>query len=177
MNHHGTQTLKTERLTLRRFTLDDASAMYHNWANDPSGAGRLTWQPHASEQATRELLEMWCAKYDSPLYYNWAIEFEGEVIGNVEVMGCDGSYGMIGYALGAAYWNKGIMTEAVKCVLTFLLDREGLRHITVKHAPSNPASGKVAAKCGMSYVGTEPFGRTLSNGTFVESLCVYEIRR
>ena len=34
MEHKGTVTLETERLVLRRFQLDDAPAMYRNWAGD-----------------------------------------------------------------------------------------------------------------------------------------------
>ena len=34
MNHCGTQKLETDRLILRRFTHDDAEAMYKNWASD-----------------------------------------------------------------------------------------------------------------------------------------------
>ena len=34
MNHKGAKTLETERLILRQFTLNDAEAMYRNWAND-----------------------------------------------------------------------------------------------------------------------------------------------
>ena len=32
--HKGTVTLTTPRLILRRFTVDDAQAMYDNWATD-----------------------------------------------------------------------------------------------------------------------------------------------
>ena len=35
MRHTGTQTIATERLTLRRFTIEDAENMYYNWASDP----------------------------------------------------------------------------------------------------------------------------------------------
>jgi ribosomal-protein-alanine N-acetyltransferase len=34
MTHKGTITLKTERLILRRFTEDDAEAMFKNWYED-----------------------------------------------------------------------------------------------------------------------------------------------
>lgn len=34
MLHCGTQRLETERLILRRFTKEDAAAMYKNWASD-----------------------------------------------------------------------------------------------------------------------------------------------
>ena len=34
MKHLGTKELESDRLILRRFTLADAKAMYHNWASD-----------------------------------------------------------------------------------------------------------------------------------------------
>ena len=34
-NHLGTQPLQTPRLLLRRFTMDDAQAMFDLWCNDP----------------------------------------------------------------------------------------------------------------------------------------------
>ena len=34
LTHKGTQQLGTERFILRRFTADDAAAMFRNWAND-----------------------------------------------------------------------------------------------------------------------------------------------
>lgn len=55
----GTQTLTTERLILRRFTTDDAEDMYQNWANDPEVTKFLTFEPHPSADATRELLALW----------------------------------------------------------------------------------------------------------------------
>jgi len=33
MNHKGTVTLDTQRLILRQFKMEDADAMFHNWAN------------------------------------------------------------------------------------------------------------------------------------------------
>ena len=46
LNHKGTATLTTPRLTLRRFEIADAQAMFDNWANDPRVTRHLTWRPH-----------------------------------------------------------------------------------------------------------------------------------
>lgn len=73
MTHKGTVTLETDRLILRRFTLDDSDAMFKNWASDPEVAKYLGWYPHESPNATRELLTKWCENYKSPHVYNWAI--------------------------------------------------------------------------------------------------------
>lgn len=42
MEHKGTVTLETERLILRRFQLEDAQAMYRNWAADDEVTKFLT---------------------------------------------------------------------------------------------------------------------------------------
>ena len=34
MEHKGTQTLKTKRLTLRRFSYEDIEPSFNNWTND-----------------------------------------------------------------------------------------------------------------------------------------------
>ncbi len=45
MKHCGTQSIETERLVLRRFSIDDAEAMYRNWASDPEVTKYLN--PHS----------------------------------------------------------------------------------------------------------------------------------
>ena len=46
MKHIGTEYLETQRLVLRRFTLEDAEAMYKNWASDIEVTKYLTWPTH-----------------------------------------------------------------------------------------------------------------------------------
>ena len=41
--------LETERLLLRRFTVDDAPQMFRNYASDPEVTKYLTWAPHKDE--------------------------------------------------------------------------------------------------------------------------------
>lgn len=155
LNHIGTTTIKTKRLTLRRFTPQDAEAMYLNWASDTRVAKYLTWEPHASPEATRELLENWCTHYDEKNYYNWLIEFEGQAIGNISVVrqserdcSCD-----LGYCMSQKHWGKGIMTEAAKAVTDFLMGDVGMHRIVIENATENPASGCVARKCGYTLEG------------------------
>ena len=72
LTHQGTRTLTTPRLTLDRFTPEDAQAMYDGWASAPRVTRFLTWTPHACPELTRQLLEDWCARYARADYYNWA---------------------------------------------------------------------------------------------------------
>ena len=43
MNHKGTIKIETDRLILRRFTIDDAPDMFKNWASDPEVTKFLSW--------------------------------------------------------------------------------------------------------------------------------------
>lgn len=156
LNHKGTQIIHTDRLTLRRFTPDDAEQMYENWAKDERVTRYLTWPPHKSPELTRALLEGWCREYDKPDYYNWAMEYEGKVIGNISVVRINerSEWAELGYCMGYDYWGKGIMTEAAKAVMDYLFAEVGFNRIGIDHAAKNPASGRVAQKCGLSYEGT-----------------------
>lgn len=153
MNHLGSLPIETDRLLLRPFTLEDAPSMFNRWANDPKVTRFLTWQPHESAQATRELLSTWIQQYEQPDYYNWCIVLKdiGEAVGNISVVHLTEKIeaAEIGYCLSASLWGKGIMSEAFSAVIEFLFDRVGVNRICARHAITNPASGAVMQKCGL----------------------------
>ena len=157
LNHNGTKTIKTERLTLRRFEIGDADAMFNNWANDPEVTKFLTWTPHGSVELTKQLLGAWCASYESDNYYNWAIEFEGEIIGNISVVQVSDKHekAVLGYCMGKKWWGRGIMTEAARAIIGYLFETIGFHRIEIWHAVKNPASGAVARKCGCTLEGVK----------------------
>ncbi|MDR0929576.1 MAG: GNAT family N-acetyltransferase [Oscillospiraceae bacterium] len=158
MTHLGTVTLETERLILRRFTLDDAEAMFRNWASDPKVTKFLMWQPHESVAVSKSILEQWVNSYQSPEYYSWAIvpKSLGEPIGNIAVVYAHPKVESleICYSMGTAWWNQGIMTEALKAVIQYLFEQVGARRVDATYNPINVGSGRVMAKAGMRYEGT-----------------------
>lgn len=153
--HKGTQPLKTPRLTLRKFTPDDAPAMFETWACDERATRYLTWTPHETPEFTRALLEEWCAAYENPAAYNWIIEYKGTPIGSISVVRISeaNEYADLGYCMGYQYWNQGFMPEAVKAVIDYLFAEVGFNRIGISHAVKNPASGRVAQKCGLKFEG------------------------
>ena len=66
MNHMGTIRIGTNRLILRRFTIEDADVMYRNWASNDEVTKYLTWPTHTSPDVTRKVLEEWISRYDEP---------------------------------------------------------------------------------------------------------------
>lgn len=170
ITHKGTQPLHTPRLTLRRFTTEDAEAMYAAWASDARVTRFLTWQPHESPQATRALLDIWCASYVQPDTYHWAIEKDGALIGDISVVRHSDKHkhAELGYCIGHDYWGNGYTTEAARAVIAFLFDEVGFHRVAICHATQNPASGRVAAKCGMTYEGTEREVFIAHDGTYLD---------
>lgn len=170
ITHKGTKTLHTERLTLRQFTVDDAQAMFENWANDERVTRFLTWCPHESPEATKQLVALWCAAYDQPSTYNWVMVYQGTAIGNISVVSLNekSERAELGYCMGFAYWNKGLMTEAAKAVIDFLFAEVGVNRIQISHAVKNPASGRVAQKCGLLFEGTWREYFKTSSGEFLD---------
>lgn len=159
MRHIGTQRLETPRLVLRRFSLDDAQAMYDNWASDPEVTRFLTWPAHKSPDVTAMIVAQWVDAYAKDDAYQWAITLRenGDApIGSIAVVSHSELImkAEIGYCIGRSWWGMGIMTEALGAVMDFLFDQAGVQRIEARHDTRNPASGAVMRKCGMKYEGT-----------------------
>lgn len=159
MKNCGTQRIETDRLILRRYKIEDADAMYKNWASDSEVTKFLTWQPHPSVDVSRGIIEDWLKKYSDEKYYQWAIVLKdngNEPIGGISVVHMNEDISMvhIGYCLGRAWWRRGIMSEALKAVTDFMFDTVEVNRVESRHDPRNPNSGKVMQKCGMKYEGT-----------------------
>ena len=122
LHHAGTQILKTKRLVLRPFSLDDAQAMYDNWASDPQVTRFMNWSTHESIEVTRTILAEWVPQYQNPSYYHWCITLEGEPVGATAILNIQerSMAGELGYNIGRKWWRQGITSEAAQAVLADL---------------------------------------------------------
>lgn len=179
LHHTGTKELHTPRLTLRRFVIGDAAAMYQNWASDARVTRFLRWPPHADVTVSHAVLTDWIAGYENPAYYQWAIVPDdlGQPIGTIGANFCDDTLAMahIGYAIGWDYWGRGYTSEALAAVIDYLFSEVGLNRIESQHDPDNPASGRVMQKCGMTYEGTHRQADYSNRG--IVDACMYAILR
>ena len=157
MNHKGTVTLKTERLILRRFTLDDAEDAFRNWEASEKVTRYLTWPPYQNIDDLKGYIQSVIDSCEKPDHYDWVIEDKalGQVIGSIGVvwMREDIAACEIGYCLGDEFWGKGIMPEALNEVIRFLFEEVGMNRVQATHDLNNPNSGRVMEKCGMRYEG------------------------
>ncbi len=153
MQHKGTQTLKTPRLTLRRFREDDVTYAHNNWFCDKETTKFLTWLPHATLDVSRAYIGSCIEEYKKDDFYLWTIVPDdlGQPIGTIAVVkqlqAINSAH--IGYCLGSKWWGKGYMTECLQAVIQYLFEEVGYNRIVSTHDVNNPKSGNVMKKCGM----------------------------
>ncbi len=151
--------LKTERLLLRPWRESDLQDFYEYARVD--GVGQPAgWQPHRSIDESRDILDMFIREKKT-----FALEYQGKAVGSLgietyeearypELDLADRRGREIGYVLSKDYWGRGLMTEAVRAAIRWLLDDVGLDFIIIGHYTRNDRSRRVIEKCGFRYVRT-----------------------
>lgn len=170
--------LETDRLLLRPMRMRDARDLFA-YASDPEVSRHVLWETHQSLSDSRQMLRAvrWQYHRGLPSSYAIALKESGRMIGTIGFMWVNTDYhsAEVGYSLARAYWNQGIMTEALKKVLAFGFDTLRLNRIEAQHETDNPASGRVMAHAGMRYEGTMR-QRIVNKGKYAD-VAVYAILR
>jgi RimJ/RimL family protein N-acetyltransferase len=81
----------------------------------------------------------------------------------------------LGYWVTVPYWGKGICTDAVMAMLAFGFTTLDLNKVKAHHLESNPASGRVMAKCGMKREGM--LMEELSHGGHLVNVALYGLTK
>jgi Acetyltransferases, including N-acetylases of ribosomal proteins len=142
---------------LRRFSINDADEMFRTWTGDEDVARYMRWDAHKDVGETKQVITVWLKNYERNDFYLWGITLKdtNTLIGTMGMF-CANENDMcyeVAYCTGKAYWNNGYVSEALKAVINFGLQKIGINRIEAYHSINNPASGKVMQKCGMQYEG------------------------
>jgi [ribosomal protein S5]-alanine N-acetyltransferase len=151
--------LQTDRLILREFALEDAPNV-HRLVGEWEVAHTLLRVPHPYEDG---MAQEWIAThrpaYEAGERVSWAVALrdEGALVGSITLhLHPLHDNAELGYWIGKPYWGCGYATEAVEEVVRYGFEDLGLHRIHANHLGSNPASGKVMRKVGMSPEGVRP---------------------
>ena len=170
--------IDTERLTIRRMTLRDADDMFE-YSKDPLVAQHVLWDAHSTVSETRSYIRYTLKKYrlGEPTSLAIVLNRSNKVIGTIGFSWyqMENLSAEVGYSLSRAYWNLGIMTEALYALIEFSFRELGMNRIEAQYELSNPASGYVMRKVGMQYEGTLR-SRLCNKGKFVD-VALYAILR
>jgi RimJ/RimL family protein N-acetyltransferase len=145
------EPLVTERLLLRRFTLDDVEALYQ-LVTIPEVIRYVGNSPLASREATREMMKANALRdYEVHGFGRFAVVWKesGAVIGFCGVKHLDEiDENELGYRYLPEFWGRGLAKESCRAVIAHARETLRLpRLISVIH-PENEGSKNVVRKLG-----------------------------
>ena len=166
------ETVETERLRLRAWSIEDAADLY-DYAKNPNVGPHGGWKPHESVMESFSIITDLFMK----AYYSWAIilKEDDRLIGSIgyekdprrrEINCLE-----LGYALGEDCWGKGYMTEAANAALKHGFGALRLDMVSIYRNPENKRSGRVIEKCGFYYEGTLRKANLVYNGEVRDVAC------
>lgn len=116
------------------------------------------WPPkHWEPQAVRWLMGRLEESPDEVLWRPWWIGLkDGTLIGTLGTKGPPDTQGIveIGYSIVASQWRRGLATEAVGAVVSWLLLDPRVKQVCAHTLHEDPASSGVLLKCGFVFAGT-----------------------
>ncbi|PXY46588.1 GNAT family N-acetyltransferase [Flavobacterium hydrophilum] len=142
--------VETDRLILRRITNDDVNEVFELRSNPET----MKYIPRPLAKTTEDALEH-IAMIEEKIATNNGINWGITLKDNLKVLGIIGYYRLqpenyraeIGYMLLPEFHGKGIITEAVKRLITYGFNDLKLHSIEAVIDPENFASEKVLQKC------------------------------
>ena len=140
----------TARLRLRRPRPEDASAIFHSYAQDPEVTRYLTWRPHRSVDDTERFIQECISCWDGGARCPWVIERLEDIalVGMIDAR-LRGPGVTVGYVIAPAEWGKGYATEALSAVTDRILELPGIFRVWGVCDVENTASARVMHKAGM----------------------------
>jgi len=174
----GPVTLKTDRLTLRPYTLEDAKQAFQIATKYPDMTRYMCWNPPEKIEETIDSYHRGLKSTDE--HYSFSIEFDGQFVGRItlknflrKIGAADLSLAELGFWISPEFQRKGFMKEAVDQVVQFGFKKLGLRRIHGDTFFVNKASRKLFEKCGFREVGVIEDCIFKNGKTYDE--CLYEV--
>lgn len=173
--------IKTERLILREFRMNDISNIFETYSDDEV-TQYYDLPTMKDESEAVEIVSLFRDRFVRGIGIRWAIELKesGEYIGDCGFNPWNKSdrKAEIGYALIPKFWSKGYALEAVKALVHYgftELDIVELHRMVAMIESGNKKSAQLVKKIGFHYEGTLR-DDVLKNGKFV-STEVYSLLR
>ena len=102
----------------------------------------------------------------------FAIDIGREVVGSIGLASMiTGHKAEVGYWLAEKYWNKGIITKAVKITTEFGIKKMKLKRMFIRVFTFNKASCRVAEKAGYKFEGI--LKKDVMRGNKVFDTCLF----
>jgi ribosomal-protein-alanine N-acetyltransferase len=159
---------ETERMVVRRFTVDDAENFF--LLNGNAQAMHYIRPAKSRMESNAFLLENLNFYLDSSSLGRFAVheKMTGSFLGTFSFLYLSGEADFhIGYALLPEVWGKGFATELVRCGISYFFEKTGRKEIFAITDSANQPSQHVLLKSGFYKK-----GQTVENGKTLELFCL-----
>lgn len=148
------ESMESPRLILRQPVMEDAGAIFEQYARDAEVTRYLVWRPHRYVDETREFLRRCKTVWRDGSAFPWAIvrKKDGRLMGMIEAR-IDGHAVNLGFVLAKSYWGNGYTPEAVRSVIDWAASEIGLFRVWAVCDIENRPSARVLEKAGMEREG------------------------
>ncbi|MEN2464903.1 GNAT family N-acetyltransferase [Ornithinibacillus sp. JPR2-1] len=148
-------TLKTERLILRQFTIDDATRVQELAGNKDVSKTTLGIPHPYPLEAAKQWIENHPKMMKNDIFpFAIVLKAEDILIGTMTIRINDThKKAELAYWIGKEYWGNGYATEAAKEIVRYGFEDLNLNRIWAKAMSKNPASSKVMINVGMKKEG------------------------
>ena len=148
---HGTVELWTEHLILRR---------YH-------------WNPYATLEMAQETVRKMIESYADAHSYSWVMDVDDVIVGTIGAYDYAQDEIEVGFSVERGWQGRSFATEALRKVLAYLTENEGISCVTAWCAAENKGSRRVLEKAGMKLVRTEKDGLAVREKTYDKLIFAY----
>jgi ribosomal-protein-alanine N-acetyltransferase len=154
-------SIQTKRLCLRQMFAGDAEDLF-SFYRDPEFIKYLDWKGPSSIDQCTIMIDSWNRSFTERRLIPWGIStgLNNKLIGTIMFMPIRGTFQEVpryplamGYDLKKEFWNKGIMTKALKAALDFSIKKIGPHRIQTDVLPEHTASIKLLKKLGFQEEG------------------------
>lgn len=165
-----------KRVYLRNFMFCDLLDVHH-YSINPNIGPNAGWAPHRNIEETRSVLLEFTRNRDLfAIIDKTSNRCIGQIGLHKDYKRDDPNCKMIGYVLDEPYWGKGIMSEVVQGLISYVFTNSSITLLSIYHYPFNNRSRRVIEKCGFKFEGILRNGSYLYNGMIVDDYC-YSLKK
>ena len=156
--------------TIRKWNLNDAKELAEAISNKKIQDNLRDGIPYPyTEQDGQEFIKEMLAA-DENTTFAFAIIYDSKVIGSIGVFRQSNIHyrtAELGYYIAEGYWGKGIMTDAVKQVCSYVFAKSDIIRIYAEPFSYNIGSCRVLEKAGFTFEGTL-YRNAVKNGKVID---------
>ena len=114
----------------------------------------------------RETVRGFIDSYEDDHTYSWIMDIDDVIVGTIGAYDDKDDQIEIGFSVVPGWQRRGLATEALKKVLEYLTENEGISCVTAWCAAENIGSQRVLEKAGMQFVNTEKNGLVVGDRVY-----------